>query len=56
MDNFIEQIREIRLQLGLSLVEAKRIVMKRHFLKRLDQAQHFDELKILVREIAEKVL
>ncbi|WP_190233840.1 hypothetical protein [Mesorhizobium sp. M4B.F.Ca.ET.058.02.1.1] len=56
IENFLEEIRQTRSLMKVSLQEAKRIVVKRHILKSIEEARNFYELRALVRTIAEKVL
>lgn len=44
---------ELRERLGISVFEARRILLKQATLEAIDQAENLDELKIILRTIVE---
>ena len=48
-----QRIRELREQLGLSMTEAKRIVVRESLIEDIEQAESLDDIKFILRTIVE---
>ena len=49
----VNGVTELRERLGISVFEARRILLKQETLEAIDQAENLDELKIILRTIVE---
>lgn len=49
----VNGVMELRERLGISVFEARRILLKQATLEAIDQAENLDELKIILRTIVE---
>jgi len=49
----VQGVRELRDQLGISVFEAKRILLKQVTLDAIDRAESLDDVKVILRTIVE---